>query len=172
MCIIIDANTFAPVFDTKCTEHNEFRPVYNWIIDGKGKLVYGGEKYRGELKKAKRYHGIIMQLLTVKKVVEINDAKVKQKRIEIENSIPNSKSNDSHILAISLVSGCKLLCSKDASSYKLVKKNRQIKIYSSQRNRGLLNDRNIVPCCRPCRKLTRKQRENLEFIKKAKTHIP
>ena len=44
MCIIVDTNCFAPVFDRKSEKHNQFAPVLEWIISGKGKLIYGGSK--------------------------------------------------------------------------------------------------------------------------------
>lgn len=45
MAIIIDANCLARVFDKTNIEHDEFVPVFDWIVNGKGKLIYGGSKY-------------------------------------------------------------------------------------------------------------------------------
>ena len=52
MPIIVDTNCFANVFSRNATRHNEFEPVLNWILRGKGKLIYGGTKYKTELKKS------------------------------------------------------------------------------------------------------------------------
>ncbi len=54
MCIIIDANALPSVLKRE----PELCPVFNWINEGKGKIVYGGTKYKEELKKCqntKRY---------------------------------------------------------------------------------------------------------------------
>lgn len=55
MCIIVDTNTFGPVFDSNNEKHAEFKPVLDWVLHGKGKFVIGGSKYMAELKKAKKF---------------------------------------------------------------------------------------------------------------------
>ena len=49
MCVIVDTNCLASVFERKSEKHPQFAPVLEWIIFGKGKLIYGGSKYIGEL---------------------------------------------------------------------------------------------------------------------------
>jgi hypothetical protein len=53
MCIIIDADTLGLVFNPETKEHKKFKPVLEWINNGKGKIVYGGTKYEKELINAK-----------------------------------------------------------------------------------------------------------------------
>ncbi len=53
MCIIIDVNALNEVFNTDSVNHLEFKPVRDWIIEGKGKVLYGGTKYRDELMRTK-----------------------------------------------------------------------------------------------------------------------
>ena len=48
MCVIVDTNAFAAVFNANANNHDEFAPVLDWIISGKGKLVIGGTKYMSE----------------------------------------------------------------------------------------------------------------------------
>lgn len=59
MCVIIDTNCLASVFECKSENHPQFAPVLEWIIFGKGKLIYGGSKYIGELSKTRKYLKII-----------------------------------------------------------------------------------------------------------------
>jgi hypothetical protein len=52
MCIIIDTNRFSSIFEEENSDHDEFKPILDWIIFGKGKIVYGGTKYKQELTRA------------------------------------------------------------------------------------------------------------------------
>jgi hypothetical protein len=60
MCIIIDANTFAAIFDPINKGHIDFKPVYDWIVFGRGKIVYGGKKYKSEVKNVSKYFGLFV----------------------------------------------------------------------------------------------------------------
>ena len=65
MAIIIDTNCIANVFSPKTANHSEFKPVLEWILLGKGLMIYGGSKYREELKKTAKYLPIIAEDLGV-----------------------------------------------------------------------------------------------------------
>lgn len=155
MCIIIDANTFSSVFDSKSDDHMEFVPVLNWILNGKGKVVYGGTQYRDELRVAKRYLGIFGELKKARKVVELPTETVDAEQQRIENLVVHHDFDDPHLIAIISVSGCRLVCSKDTRAYPFIK-NRDLyarpslrpKIYSGARNSRLLRDSNIAQCCK------------------------
>ncbi len=67
MCIIIDTNAFAPVFDRTSQNHAEFKPVLDWIVSGKGKIVYGGTKYKLELGKAYKYLKLFAEFKKINK---------------------------------------------------------------------------------------------------------
>lgn len=159
MCIVIDANTFSSVFVCTTSDHEEFRPILEWVCKGKGKIVFGGTKYYKELLSAPKYLPIIRILNDARKVVRVDDLSVDnaQKRLE-QLTNPNSF-NDTHIVAIIIVSGCKLICSKDSSAYKYFKeksfypkKISRPKIYSGISNKDLLDDRMIAGCCKPTTK--------------------
>jgi hypothetical protein len=159
MCIVIDANTFAPVFDTRNQRHDEFKPVHDWIFVGKGKIVYGGTKYKEELRRAARYLKIFIELQKARKVVEVNDQDVDAKQAELEELITHKDFDDPHLIAIVIVSGVKLICSDDARAYPFIKDNtlypRNIdrpRIYSRSSNQDLLTDANIADICKPASK--------------------
>ena len=76
MCIVIDANVFSSVFSRSSLDHGEFKPVLKWIIEGRGKIVYGGTKYISELRAAPKYLGIFNQLEMAGKVVKLCDSRV------------------------------------------------------------------------------------------------
>jgi predicted nucleic acid-binding protein len=155
MCIVIDTNSFASVFDAKSDDHPEFRPVLNWITNGKGKIVYGGTKYRDELRAAQRYLGVFGELARARKVVEIPDVDVDREQERIENLVLHRDFDDPHIVAIVSVSRCKLVCSRDKRAYRFIKDvslypkaGMRPKIYSDSNNSDLLCDHNIADCCK------------------------
>ncbi|PKP57831.1 MAG: hypothetical protein CVT88_08350 [Candidatus Altiarchaeales archaeon HGW-Altiarchaeales-1] len=170
MCIIIDANALGLVFNAETNEHEKFKPVLDWINNGKGKIVYGGTKYETELIKAGKLK-LIKLYNDIGKAVYICNKKVDDKQSEIEKRVNNPHFNDSHLVAIVYVSKCKLICSNDRDAYPFLKDSsiyqNEIpapKIYNKQsfrKHKQLLNDSNIAECCKPCSRTTKKQRESL-----------
>jgi len=155
MCIIIDANTFSSVFSEKASDHSEFKPVKDWIIRGKGKLVYGGTKYGDELKAARGYLRLFVEFDKIGKTVKVCAASVDQVQQRLEQLVNDDGFDDAHLVAIAIVSGCKLICSKDRSSYPFLKRHdiypshiHRPRIYSGIRNKDLLCDKHIAPCCK------------------------
>ena len=157
MCIVIDVNTLPIVLNGNNKEHKEFRPVLIWIVAGKGKMVYGGTKYLEELGKLKRYTRLLKRLRDAGKIFEVNKDEVDKAYGEIKTKVNVSEFNGPHIIAIISVSGCKLLCSKDSSSFQYIKDNnlylnrrRHPSIYTRSKHSVLLRDDNIAGCCLPC----------------------
>ncbi len=103
MCIIIDTNTLAPVFNRDCSVHREFKPVFDWIFWGQGRVVYGGTKYKDELRKAPRYFGIFLELRKKRKAIEVDDCKVDRRQAELEAAVKHRDFDDAHIIAIVIV---------------------------------------------------------------------
>ncbi len=160
MCIVIDTNTFASVFDSESKDHFDFKPVLEWIVFGNGKIVFGGSKYRQELREAKKYLRIFLELSKKRKVVQIDDEKIDEVQSEIEKIVNDEKFNDAHIPAIIIVAGCRLICSGDKAAYQFLKRNdlypknvMRPKIYSKASNADLLTDKNITDACRPLLRL-------------------
>jgi uncharacterized membrane protein len=153
MCIVIDSNTLAPVFNHKCCDHNDFRPIRDWIDRGDGFLVFGGTRYKQELKAAFRYLKLVRQMKDAGRAVAINDDLVDAEENRIRSKLAGTICNDQHIIALLAVSWCTLFCSVDSHSYTYIKdrslyppKMHRVRIYRSARNSSLLKrtDRNKV----------------------------
>jgi predicted nucleic acid-binding protein len=163
MCIIIDTNVFADVFSKESANHSDFEPVLNWIRKGHGKIVYGGTKYKNELNQSKKYVTIFRLFSDARRVVPISNNLVDEKENELRLKIPEkdliTKFNDPHIVAIVIVSKCKIVCTLDIGLSELLKISNYPEgvdiplIYSNKSNRDILNHNNIAECCKPCEKL-------------------
>ena len=161
MCIVVDANCLPAVFNEESSLHTEFKPVFDWIKEGEGKLVYGGSKYTEELGRLTRSLKVVTTLGKTNKTVHISNQEVDDEQREVDKLCSHSRFNDSHLIAIILASGCRLLCSVDTSSFPFIKKKefyagrnpsiKKPKIYTGQKNRSLLVDENIANICKPCR---------------------
>lgn len=145
MCVVIDINTLAHVFNPDTPRHTEFVHVGNWIQRGHGFLVFGGTKLKKELKKAFRYLRLIRQMKDSGKAIAIRDDLVDAEEIRIKDLTLNTDCDDQHIIALLGVSRCPLLCSEDARSYPYITKKEyypkgmaRVRIYSSSRNNSLL----------------------------------
>jgi len=155
MCIVIDTNCFNPVFDRANLKHPEFRPVLNWIVDGAGKIVFGGSKYKAELARTPKILKFFSVLKRARKLVEVNQQRVDQWQARVEAIFDPRKHNDPHLPAIVSVSGCRLICTEDKKSHALLKSKKcypksvvRPSIYSGARNQDLLCDRYIADICR------------------------
>jgi hypothetical protein len=158
MCIIIDTNCFSSVFSRTSANHSEFKPVLNWIVCGHGKAVYGGSKYKEELKTAKHYLKIFRLLGTYNRLIKVDDNKVDAEQNRVEGIIIHPDFDDPHLAAIVIVSRCKLICSVDTRSIphvtnRVLYNNQAIpKYYTGLRNSNLLCDKNIPKKYFPCTK--------------------
>jgi len=151
MCLVIDANVFCAVFCATSKEHTKFEPIKRWVTKGAGFIVYGGTKYKDELRKASKYMGFFTELSRKNKVKMINDQIVDQHQALVETIAGNS-CDDHHIIAIFRASQCRLFCSNDKRADEHIK-NRHLypkgqkipSIYRDIRHKRLLCKRNIVP---------------------------
>lgn len=154
MAILIDVNTVSKVFNVSDAEHHKFKPVRDWIIERKGKMIYGGETYIKEIKLLKKYNNLLTQLKTARKVILFDGVLVDSKEKQIKSVLKSrgiSKTdvryNDSHIVAILAVTKCRMLCTADKRSHLFIKdasfydkSTDRPKIYSNQRHSPLLTD--------------------------------
>ncbi|MCC6631638.1 MAG: hypothetical protein IT482_06180 [Gammaproteobacteria bacterium] len=155
MCVIVDSCSLAKVFDTGNAEHANFAPVREWVMNGRGKVVFGGTKFKDELKRASRYMALLVELGRQRKTVSIPDADVDRHEGQV-NAIYNHKGfNDSHLAAIVRASKCRLICTCDTAAVPHLKRTDiyagvcgKPKFYLKLRNRDLLNRRELAgPCC-------------------------
>jgi len=169
MPIIVDTNCIANVFDTGSKNHLKFKPVLDWIIKGKGKLVFGGTTYEKEM--PKKYRRTFNILKKVSKTIEGDRKAIDQKEIENKNLIPDKDFDDPHIAAIAFISKCRLICSEDKRSIKFIK-NKVLyskdfvvpKFYTKAKNKDLLNDANIDDIYKPISKLAKKNQKNFDRL--------
>lgn len=171
MCVVVDTNCLASVFDCKSENHPQFAPVLEWIIHGKGKLIYGGSKYIGELYKAHKYIKIINELKKKGKAICVEKELVDREQERIEKEITDKDFDDPHLPAIVIVSKCKVICSCDTRSIKFVTlpqlypKGIDVpKYYTSKRNIDLLSDKYIHNCYKPLNKCNKSEQESIEKL--------
>lgn len=151
MCIVIDTNTLADVFDIEAQNHSAFQPVNEWVLKGSGKVVFGGTKYAGELKKYLKLFG---ELRRANRAIYIEDSLVDAEEVLIRAQIQHPNFDDQHLVALLRVSQCRLICSLDIRAYPYFKHElffqpaaNRPKIYSGLRNRGLLTVRHAAGIC-------------------------
>lgn len=171
MCLVIDMNAISVVFNPNSKNHDKFKPVLEWIVSGKGKMVCGGTKYWEELSTVRKYLRLFNELNKAGKVVKVDDASVDIKMDELMGLCNDSDFDDPHIVALLIVSKCKVVTSEDSRSYPYIKrrewysKSKDIpKIYKKSSfsvASTILSDKNIAEICLPCLKLKKKQSESL-----------
>jgi hypothetical protein len=168
MCIIIDANCFGRVFDRSNSNHDSFAPVLDWIIKGKGKIVYGGSTYFSELKTAAKYLKIFRLLREIDKAVIGDEVNIDQIEKDLISTVNDSNFDDPHIMAIVIDTKCMLICSDDKKSLKFMKDFNLFpdhikppKYYMGIKNISLLNDKYIPEFYKPLMKCNKEVREKI-----------
>lgn len=137
MCIIVDANTCHKFANG---QNNEAAPIIDWLKNRRGQLVYGGKLRREVLKTS--FRRVYLQMKSAGWLHEEDDTTIdlEENRIEDECDI---KSDDAHVLALAIVSGARVLFTRDhalACDFK----NRSLlpaprgRIYSGERNAAML----------------------------------
>lgn len=169
MPIIIDTNCFANVFSRSSARHQEFKPVLDWIVEGKGLIAYGGSTYLKELKGAARYLTILRYFKEQQKVLVGDSAKINE--IEKQNKLifPEEDFDDPHIAAIANVTKCMLICSEDTRSIKYVKDRKlypagcSIPVYyTGKNNSNLLCDNYVDATNKPLVKIRKQDQKQIQ----------
>lgn len=126
MCMVIDANTIPCVFSKDNQTHSDFQPLLRWLLYGKAKMSLGGKLFTKEImEKQSSYVPFLMELKKVNKIHFINNEQIVAKEDEIKKIETSSDFDDSHIIALLIISRAKILCSNDARLFKFVKKIRK-----------------------------------------------
>ena len=123
MCAILDASVRDEVFISKAQRSEASEGFYNWINQGKGRLVIGG-KLKAELCEKKLFLEWARQARLAGRLNEVDDTEVFTRTEQIENKKEHI-SNDPHVLALAQVSGARLLYVNDRK-LELDFKNRQL----------------------------------------------
>ena len=144
--VVVDTDSLSKVFDKANKEHKEFEPLHKSIIDQKRSLVvYGGTKYIGELKRARKFFGLFVELKKSGMAITLNSQQVDDEEERIIGLAEDSKFNDHHIVAIVAVGRCNIICSSDTNSHAYYKnalyypKHLRPKIYNGLASSGILN---------------------------------
>jgi hypothetical protein len=135
MCIIVDADSVHHV--AKSTDDG--KPVVKWLLKGRGGLIVGG-KIKRELDRA-GFGPTMLVLDRAGRLKQLNDSHVDELAKKITQG-GKCKSNDTHVIAAAIMSGCRLVFSKDQDLHADVK-NRAIlnppaSIYQSHKHEHLL----------------------------------
>lgn len=173
MGVVIDVNTLPAVFNKNNCDHHDYRPVLDWIVRDKAKLIIGGTKYFTELKKLESYLKHIGELGKLNKVYAEKDTIVDEKEKKIKDKIRHKKFNDHHFVSLIAATNCKVFCSMDKGAFKLMN-NKDVKKFFTDKpkiytnishapNKALLCDFNLTRKCEPHFKLSRAQIKSLSF---------
>lgn len=171
MAIIIDINCFANVFSPKSSKHEEFKPVLEWILIGKGIMIYGGTRYINELKKAPKYLPLLRLLKDVGKALEGCSKTIDKLQDNVEALNEDKDFDDPHLPAIIIATKCKLICSEDTRSIKHVTDSKYYPngftkpaYYTSSKNKSLLTDKYIDKSLKPLCKMNKLESERIKKI--------
>ena len=157
MCLVIDTNTFALVFNKNAKGHKSFTPVLTWITQGKGRMIYGGTKYDIELARATWMLVIIVELSRNRRVVHIPNETVDPIATALKIKFPEPAFDDEHIVALVIASRCCVVCTKDDGAIAYLKRLdvfsdypgvERPKIYKGHKSHAnLCCDRHLVKIC-------------------------
>jgi hypothetical protein len=175
MCIVIDMNAFSCVFNETNENHENYSPVKEWILNGKGKIVVGGSSYLKELGKLGKYRKFFIELRKAVKVIVVEDEKsIDELEAELKVKFSHKDFDDPHIVALLIVSGCRVVCSDDSRAYSFIKAKKLYpkgstipKIYgknSYSSKDKILSDKNIAEICKPCNRLKKDRVEELRMF--------
>ena len=119
MCVIVDTS----VLDKFINKENIFNPIWNWVENKRGKIVYTDtDKFKQEWELGSRTKkGKFWGLISTSKLKRVTAKKVLDKQREIDNNPQKYtlESNDQHIIALALVSRAKVLVSDKNGDKKL-----------------------------------------------------
>jgi hypothetical protein len=122
MCAIIDANCLPKVFDPTNSEHANFLPIWKWIHEGHGgRMIYGGSTYLRELRHLRRILKLVAELSRKSRVTVLPAITVDTIEQAIATQIGVS-GQDEHLVAIVVVSGCRVVVTMDDDAIQLLKR--------------------------------------------------
>jgi hypothetical protein len=149
MCLIIDANSLSEFFVKP-----DYLPAYKWIAHGAGKVIIGGTKYENELARCEAALDLIVELGRKGKTRKLEDSLVDEKQEEVE-ARSDLESDDPHIIAMVILSKCRVVCTNDRGLQKDFKKQfrkrfgvAKPRTYKGVAQKGVLTAKHIVAFCK------------------------
>ncbi len=158
MSIIIDTCTFSAIVNKDNVQHDDFIPVIKWVIEGKAKIIIGGNIFDREILRVTTFNNFLKLLSSFGKVYREDEKKIEDEITYIEALGLPSDFDDPHIMALFRVTKCKVFCTSDKRTFKYFNDNRIIekrfkpKIYTNYRHRpnpGILRDEHLCEVCEP-----------------------
>lgn len=137
MCIIIDANVASELAGPS----NDAKPIFDMVLNKKMSIVCGGE-LKKEIEKT-RLRKLYRQLVLAGSLIEYSNDQLNPLVRDLRSQ--RLASNDSHVIALAMASGARILFSRDVKLHQDFK-NRNIlnnprgKIYQSARHSEVLRD--------------------------------
>jgi len=132
--------------------------VLRWIIEGNGRMIYGGAKYNTELRTARWMLGIVAELSKKRRIIQIPNATIDPIATALKVKFPEAAFDDEHIVALVIASRCCVVCTKDNPAISYLKRLdvfsdypgvERPKIYKGHKSHvNLCCDQNIVEICR------------------------
>lgn len=168
MCTVIDADTFSYFCNPDSSMYSDFQPVRDWIENSSCKIVYGGKYYENHLENHHRFLRYLTEQEHKGKTESLDNDEVDRVTDAIKENFTGTGFNDHHIVAIVLISRCKLLCSRDdglknlidicysSSGSTIIKSQLQIRnlrkpsIYRSRGSVATIRRRTFCDNCGPC----------------------
>lgn len=155
MCLVIDTSCLAKVLDINNRQHYRFEPVHKWITKGRGSVVFGGTKYKRELKNVPKYLGVLAELNRQGRVIQLSDPQVNRIAEEVSKTVNRNDFDDEHLIAIVRVACCVVVCTDDARAVPYLKRAdlypggvKRPKIYKHAGHRVMCSNQNIVGVCK------------------------
>jgi hypothetical protein len=155
MCIVVDPPVFVPMFKENDVEHATFVAVRNWVRHGPGKFVIGGSKYQSELANVSSVIPVLSEYERMGKICRRDESHVDNMVALVKFIESSSGFDDEHLVALVRLTGCRLVCLRDAKARKFLKmrklyakKQKVPKLYTkAQHASELLVSANLAPCC-------------------------
>jgi hypothetical protein len=152
--LVIDTCTFPWVFDENARNHHRFIPILKWLMAGRGKIIFGGSKYKKELR-GTAFKGILIEFERRGKLVRVPDGQVDKLSEELKNRVPDWDFDDEHLVALVSIMGCCAVCTDDKRAVPYLKRRdlyppgiKPPKIYRYANHGALCRNEHIVPFCR------------------------
>lgn len=154
MCLVIDTCAFPCVFNKHSSQHKRFLPIVEWLTSGNGKLIFGGTKYKKELR-GSAFLKILIEFEKKGKIVRVDDAHVDELAKQLKVKVDDRDFDDEHIIALVLATKCCVVCTDDKRSIPFLKRKdlyprgmRPPKIYRHAQHSALCCSDHIVTACR------------------------
>jgi hypothetical protein len=155
VCVIIDVNCMPSVLKRSAPDHARFAPILGWLNSRVGRIIYGGTKYKSELKNMTECLGLIANFERQGKLIRLSDAEVDRFALWAKRQVRARNFDDEHLVAIVALSECRVVCTDDKRAIPYLKRKafyeagaRMPKIYNKRRHANLCCQDNIAPICR------------------------